>query len=164
MSDLNGALRATAAVRPGEAGAALAPAIADAFSALLGNMREPRFAAAALAKRSSRAVGDLPRLTPSDPVPPVAPSTRLRHAPLAAMHRFDAGAVVDLAVPGGHILLHPAATPALAFIAATPVFAVSDIPGLPPEHCTALAARLCAAGLLEVAGEQAALSALPTPC
>lgn len=153
FADLARPMRATAATRIAGLdglGSALAPGIDEAVARLLAGIRQPGFVEMALAKRSSQAIGALVRHVPQTASPPLTGATRVRHSPLAALHHFDTGAGLDVAVPGGHIMLHAAAGPALAFVAATPAFAIGDMPGLPVEHCVALAERLIVAGLLEL--------------
>jgi uncharacterized RmlC-like cupin family protein len=131
-------------------GAALGPGIVAALTHLVDLCREPDFVDAALARRMSRGIGDLARLTPVNAtLLPLAPASRVRHAPLSTVHLRNAGNVVDLALPGGHVPIHAGAAPALAFIAATTSFAISDLPGLAPEVSMALVERLVSAGLLE---------------
>jgi hypothetical protein len=72
----------------------------------------------------------------------------VRHAQLSTAYLRDAGGVVDLALPGGHISIHAGAARALAFIESTPAFRIRDLPDLAPEVGVALAERLIAAGWL----------------
>lgn len=152
FADLARPLRATAATRIAGAsglGGAMGPTVEEAVGRLLAGLRQPGFLETALSKRSSEAIGALARRVPQTSPLLLTGATRVRHARLAAMHHFDTGAGFDLGVPGGHVMLHTAAGPALEFIAATQGFAVRDVPGLPAEHRTALIDRLIVAGLLE---------------
>jgi hypothetical protein len=152
-SDMARPYRVTAASRitgvPG-LGSALGPGIVAGLTHLIEQCRQPGFVEAALAKRAGREIGDLARLTPAiAPGVALSPKDRIRHAPLSILHLRDAGSVVDLALPGGHMAIHPGAAPALAFIAATSSFAIAELPGLAPEVSVALVERLIAAGILE---------------
>lgn len=131
-------------------GAALGPGIIAGLTHLVEQCRQPGFVDTALAKRIGRGIGDLTRLTPVTTTPsPLTSASRVRHAPLSTMYLRNAGEVVDLALPGGHVSIHAGAAPALAFIAATPSFAIGQLPGLAPEVGIALVERLVSAGLLE---------------
>jgi hypothetical protein len=117
---------------------------------LIDQCRQPGFIDAALAKRTSRAIGDLKRLTPVMALPPLLTSaSRVRHAPWSTLHLRDTGTVIDLALPGGHMGIHAGAAAALAFIAATSSFVIGELPGLAPEVSVALVKRLVSAGMLE---------------
>lgn len=145
--------RLTAASRlvgPGGIGAVLEPGIVAGLTHLIEQCRHPGFIDAALAKRTSRGIGDLKRLAPviASP-PPLTSASRVRHAPWSTLHLRDAGNVIDLALPGGHMGIHAGAAAALAFIAETPDFAIGELPGLAPEVGVALVERLVTAGLLE---------------
>ena len=154
LSDSARPLRATAATRMASAqnlGAAVGPNIVGALESLIVQCRRPDFVEAALAKSASRTVGAFERLVPATAAPPpLTASTQVRHAPLATAYLRDVGNVVDLALPGGHISIHAGAARALAFIGATPRFAVADLPDLAPEVGVALVERLIAAGWLEL--------------
>ena len=152
LADIARPYRATAAVHVAGIegpGASLGPGIVAGLEGLLAQCRQPDFVEAALAKRTGRAVGDLTRLVPAAPSTPLTPASRIRHAPLSTAHLRDAGPVVDLALPGGHIPIHIGAAPALAFIASTSAFAIRDLPDLASEVGVALVERLIAAGWLE---------------
>ncbi|MFZ4745476.1 MAG: JmjC domain-containing protein [Sphingomonas sp.] len=153
MSDSARPFRATAAARmvgTQDLGAAIGPSILGTLESLIGQCRRPDFVEAALAKAASRAVGAFERLAPvTGAAVPLTPATRVRHAQLSTAYLRDAGSVVDLALPGGHISIHAGAARALAFIASTPAFPVRDLPDLAPEVGVALVERLIAAGWLE---------------
>ncbi len=152
LSDSARPLRATAAARL--AGArdvgAVGPEIIAALESLIDQCRRPGFVGDALAKAAARTVGGFQRFTPPPISPsPLTPDTRVRHAPLSTAYVRNAGNVVDLALPGGHISIHAGAARALAYIASTPRFAIRDLPDLAPEVAVALVERLVAAGWLE---------------
>jgi hypothetical protein len=153
MSDNARPFRATAATRMSGAqdlGAAIGPSILGTLESLIGQCRRPEFVKAALAKAASRAVGACERFAPvTGAAVPLTPATRVRHAQLSTAYLRDAGSVVDLALPGGHISIHAGAARALAFIASRPAFRVHDLPDLAPEVGVALVERLIAAGWLE---------------
>jgi hypothetical protein len=154
MSDHVRPYRATAAAQiSGVSGLAaeLQPVIVAALAQLTEQARQPGFVEAALNKRANREVGKLERLVPAGtPLPKLTPDTRIRHATLAMVHLFDAGPVIDLALPGGHLSIHAGAARALAFVTETPSFDVRDTPGLAPDVSIALIERLIAAGFLEL--------------
>jgi len=154
MSDHVRPYRATAAAQiSGVSGLAaeLQPVIVAALAQLTEQARQPGFVEAALNKRANREVGKLERLVPAGtPLPKLTPDTRIRHATLATVHLFDAGSVIDLALPGGHLSIHSGAARALAFVTETPSFDVRDTPGLAPDVSIALIERLIAAGFLEL--------------
>ncbi|UVO55139.1 cupin domain-containing protein [Sphingomonas sp. SUN039] len=135
--------------RPLRAAAGSANDLARAFADLAERCRQPQFVEAALERRSGRAVADLARLVPPVAAPVLGVTTRVRHAALSAAHLREAGATIELALPGGRMALHAGAAPALRFILATPAFAVGDLPGLTPDLAVALVGRLIEAGLLE---------------
>ncbi len=153
MSDGARPLRETAAARMAGArnlGAVLSPGIVATLESLIAQCRHPAFVEAALAKAASRTVGAFQRFTPPIRATlPLNPDTQVRHAPLSTAYLRAAGHVVDLALPGGHVSIHAGAARALAYIAATPRFAIRNLPDLAPEVGVALVERLVAAGWLE---------------
>lgn len=133
-----------------------APQIADgtlgsALAVLAEQWRTPHFLPDAEEKRRSRFVGDLPMLPKVAPAT-ITPGYRVRHTPLALLHLLPRGSVIDVALPGGHLFVNAAAHDALAHIATTSAFRVSDLPGLSPEVAVALVERLMAGGVLEIDG------------
>jgi hypothetical protein len=152
LSDLSRPYRTTAAARVAGAkgqGVVLGPGIVAGLETLIAQCHDSAFAEAALAKRASLMVGKLERLTPATAAQHLTPASRVRHTPLSTAYLRDAGSVVDLALPGGHISIHAGAARALAFVAATTDFAIRDLPDLAPEVGVALVERLVAAGWLE---------------
>lgn len=151
LSDLARPYRATARAREPRAPpteTAIGSDLLAGLETLIAQCRDHAFIEAALAKRSSLTVGKLTRLAPTVSPPALTLASRVRHAPLSIAHLRDAGSVIDLALPGGHISLHPGAGRALAFIMATPDFAIGEMPDLGGEVAVALVDRLVRAGLL----------------
>jgi hypothetical protein len=155
LSDLDRSFRETLVGRmPLEGLEALAPRIADGLVRLLGQCRSGTFVGEAMEHRSSRIVGDLPALRRPAVVPPLAPGSRVRHAPLAICHLRAAGERIDFALPGNHIAIHPGVEEELRFIQAVPEFRIEDLPGnATMDVRLALIGRLMAEGLLEPVAE-----------
>lgn len=130
------------------------PEVADAVRQALGRLEQrcsaDTFIGDALARRRGRLVEDMPRLgKPGQAPPPILPTTRLRHHPLATAQLLATAQVADLRLPGDRVLVHPGAAPALRWITEHPAFTVAEIPGgLPDDVKVALAARLVAGGYL----------------
>jgi hypothetical protein len=109
------------------------------------------FVADALQRRSSRAIGDLPKLQVVLPEGGLTPSSQVRHNPLAVAHLSGAKGRVDFAFPGGHHYIHAGVTDALAFVAGTPEFRVHDIPGaMGHDVRLALVEKFVTTGFLQV--------------
>jgi len=162
LSDMNRPLRATVAGRlAGVDAEAFGGPVAEAVGQLLNAVRAPGFLNAALQRRASRTIGDLPALPrPSQP-PVLGLDTRLRHAGLAFSHLGASADTIDFAYPGGHLYIHRGAQEAVLFIAQTDSFRVRDLPGgLGDEVRLALAARFVEVGFLEVASPQASVADL----
>lgn len=162
LSDMNRPLRATLAGRmEGADTQGLAPAVADAAAQLANAARAPGFLNAALQRRSSRNVADLPAL-PRPAVPPALHlDTVLRHAGLGFSHLGANADTIDFAFPGGHLYIHRGAQEAVVFVADTPSFRVRDLPGpIGDDVRLALAARFVEVGFLEVAQPQASVADL----
>ncbi len=156
LSDLDRDLRETpgdlAAANHGGVAADLPGRMGAAVEQLLAQVRSPGFVDAAMQRRFSRFVGELPQLPAVARAAPIRPATMMEHGPLAIGHLIVTAQKIDFAQPGGHIQLHPGAEPAMRFIADTPRFRVGDIPGLADEVRVALVERLAASGFLRVAG------------
>lgn len=162
LSDMNRPLRATVAGRmEGADLQALAPPVAEAVGQLLNAVRAPGFLNAALQRRSSRSVGELPALPrPSSP-PALALDTVLRHAGQGFSHLGANADTIDFAFPGGHLYIHRGAQEAVVFVADTPSFRIRDLPGpIGDDVRLALAARFVEVGFLEVASPQASVADL----
>jgi hypothetical protein len=129
--------------------AAIERRVGECIETLRKAVASPDFIREALEYRHSRMIGELPPLPKPGTVVPVCAGTTLRHADLAlgCVHKaFDS---VVLALPGGHVALHPGAEQAIRYIEATPEFRVADIPGgLAEEVQIALAQRLVERGYL----------------
>jgi hypothetical protein len=154
LSDYDRTLRQTALGRVDRLGADL-PAIkaqlVDGLERLLAQCRSPGFVGSALQRRSSRIIGELPRLPPSPPLAALQDDQWLAHAPGAISTMLATPDMIDWAQPGHHLYIHRAAEPALRFIAATPRFRVGDVPGLAPELRDAVIQRLLESGFLATA-------------
>ncbi len=124
----------------------------EGVARLLAHCQSPDFVRDAMHLRSSRVIGDLPALPKSSTAPAVTAATRVRHSPLAISHVRHSLGSLDFSQPGGHIAIHPGVERELRYIASTPDFRISDIPGETPEEVRiALVNRLIASGFLEVA-------------
>ena len=162
LSDMNRPLRATLAGQlEGADLDPLAPAVAEAVGQLLNAARAPGFVAAALQRRGSRAIGDMPPLKRPATAPALALDTVLHHAD-GAFTRLGANAdTIDVAYPGGHLYIHRGAQEAVVFIADTQRFRVRDLPGpIGDDVRLALAARFVEVGFLEVATPAASVADL----
>lgn len=157
LSDLERPLRAAVGGRLGEQVESatlepLAPPVADAAARLLAACRTPGFVAAALQRRSARAIGDMPALAPAPQAPAIGLDTPLRHAPGAFSHLTANAETIDFAYPGGHLYIHRGAQQAVAFVADTPSFRARDLPGgFGDDVRLALVQRFLAVGFLQAA-------------
>lgn len=103
-------------------------------------------------RRSARVISELGKLKVAPPFA-LAPSTRLRHSPLAACHLGTNGGRLDFAYPGGHHLIHPGVEESVSFIARTPEFEIRNIPGAVGDDVRlALVEKFVSCGFLELAG------------
>jgi bifunctional lysine-specific demethylase and histidyl-hydroxylase MINA len=157
LSDLDRPLRETIGARAGtcartDAFGEIPSRVREGIAALATRSNDDRFVSDALQHRASRTVSALDRLQTPVGHPALTISTRLRHNPRALSHIIADGTKLDLAYPGGHLLLPRDVESAVAFIAATPAFAVNDIPGtIDDDLRLALAEKFLASGFLEVA-------------
>jgi hypothetical protein len=158
LSDLDRPLRATLGGRlafqlMGSGIDRLGPPIHDAAARLLAACRTPGFIAAALQRRSSRAVAALAPLTHGTPAQPLTLDSALRWRELAFCHLTANAETIDFSYPGGHLYIHRGAEEAALFIANQAQFRVRDIPGaIGDDVRLSLAARFIEAGFLEPAG------------
>ncbi len=130
--------------------------IAEGLSLLTQQARNPRFLQAALASRTSRMIGKLPKLEQST-AKPDAPPSRVRQADLAIASVLKTADIIDFSQPGTHILIHPGAEEAVRFIAETDEFWVDELPGgLAPDVRNALVAQFIGSGFLVPADGPAA--------
>ncbi len=151
LSDYEFALRDNAfsrVDRRDDAADQIAAKVIAGLELLLARSHEPGFLMAALDRRASRFVSDLPKLPRVPPLADLSPASEVRHSDAATSVLLVGEDMVDFALPGQHLNVHKAAEPALRFIAATSRFRVADLPGLSDELRVALVARLIASGYL----------------
>jgi hypothetical protein len=83
--------------------------------------------------------------------PTLSPSDRVRHTPLAVSHLSGNQRLIDFAYPGGHHYIHRGAEESVTFVAQTPEFRISEIPGaIADDVRVALVEKLMASGFLEI--------------
>lgn len=110
------------------------------------------FVRESLQRRSARVISELGKLQAPSQTIALAPSTRLRHSPLATCHLGINGGRLDFAYPGGHQLIHPGVEECVSFIARTPEFCIREIPGaVGDEIRLALAEKFVSCGVLQIA-------------
>jgi len=124
---------------------------AEASAQLLAALRTPGFLAAALKRRSSRAIGALAAL----PTPPRLPELNLDTVLVQPRHAFcylTANAEkIDFSYPGGHLYIHRGAEESVVYIANTRQFKVREIPGdVADDVRLSLATQFLKIGFLEV--------------
>ena len=123
-----------------------------ALADLVSRCESDTFICESLQRRSARVISDLDKLRVRAAQSPLSASTRLRQTPTAASHVGPNGGRIDFAYPGGHHLIHPAVEECVSFIARTPEFRISEIPGaIGDDIRLALAEKFVACGFLEVA-------------
>ena len=123
--------------------------VCGAIARLYEASRSPEFLPNALQRRASRVIGNMERLSGSKPAS-LSPTSFVRHTPLAMCHMLETSTMIDFCQPGEHINVHRGVGPALRFIATTPAFRISDLPGeLSLEIRAALVNRLIVSGFLE---------------
>ena len=119
-----------------------------ALEALREALASPGFLAAALQRRSARAVGLLGPV--SSPPAEIHLDSTLRHSARAFCHLSANDDKIDVAYPGGHLYIHRGAESGVLFMLNTATFKVRDLPGsFDDEVRLSLAQRFCDAGLLE---------------
>jgi hypothetical protein len=157
LSDLEPRLRATAGARlalqlQGVGFERLVPPALEAIELLRGAVRTPGFLAAALQRRSARAVAGLSALPlPSAPVP-LTLESRLVQSGQAFCHLTANAEKIDFSYPGGHLYIHRGAEASLTYMVNTPQFRVGDIPGaISDEVRLSLATKLLEVGYLRLA-------------
>jgi len=151
LSDYDRSLRDTALGRFDELGTSLDTIQAQlvrGLDSLVAQCRSPGFVASALQRRSSRVIGDMPKLPPSDRPATLSAATELAHAEGAMTMMLATPELIDFALPGTHLHIHRGAEEALRFIAATSRFHLGDVPGLDDPLRVALAERLLQSGFL----------------
>jgi hypothetical protein len=157
LSDLEPRLRATAGARlalqlQGVGFERLVPQALEAIEQLRAAARTPGFLAAALQRRSARAVAALPMLPQPAAPPALTLESRLRQTEQAFCHLTANAAKIDFSYPGGHLYIHRGAEASLTFMVNTPQFRVRDIPGsIDDEVRLSLATTLVTIGYLRLA-------------
>ena len=152
LSDHDRDLRDSALPRADALGGALdsiQARLIEGLESLIEQCRSPDFVAAAMQRRWSRVVGDMPKLAPSQRPGNLSAATILAHADGEMAMMLATPDLIDFALPGAHILIHRGAEEALLFIVATPSFRLGDEPGLDGEVRIALAERLLQSGFLK---------------
>ena len=152
LSDYDRPLRDTALARIDQLGPELGivqAKLVAGLERLLHQCRSPAFVASALQRRSSRFIGDLPKL-PAQPPAAIGPDTVLMHADDAMSMMLATPELIDFALPGAHLNVHRAAEQALRFVATTLRFRPRDLPGLSDELRIALVGRLLQSGFLVI--------------
>ncbi|MBV9842472.1 MAG: hypothetical protein JOY99_13240 [Sphingomonadaceae bacterium] len=134
----------------GEA-AGLMPPVANAVTKLREAAGSAPYFAAALQRRSARAIGALDGFSAQPDAPAIGLDTELRPRDLAFCHLSANADTIDLSYPGGHIYVHRGAQESLVYIINAHRFRVRDIPGaIADDVRLALADRLLRAGYLEI--------------
>jgi hypothetical protein len=130
----------------------LAGPVLDGLERLRAACRTPGFLAAALQRRSSRAVATLAALPVPAALPALSLDSELVHIEVAFCHLTANPETIDLSHPGGHVYIHRGAEQGLLYMVNTPRFRVRDVPGdLADEVRLSLAAKLVAIGFLRPA-------------
>jgi len=130
----------------------LAGPVLDGLERLRAACRTPGFLAAALQRRSSRAVATLAALPVPAAPPALSLDSELVHIEVAFCHLTANPETIDLSHPGGHVYIHRGAEQGLLYMVNTPRFRVRDVPGdLADEVRLSLAAKLVAIGFLRPA-------------
>jgi hypothetical protein len=124
----------------------------DDLAAICG---DGRFIADAMQRRSSKIIGDeFERLKNPREVSTVNMKSRVRHSPMAISHLSGNEKLIDFAYPGSHRYIHRGAEASVYFIARTPEFTVSEVPGPMEESVRiALVQEFVTNGFLEVADQ-----------
>ena len=157
LSDLDRTLRMTAGGRlafqlKGVGFERLAPPVLDGVERLRLACRTPGFLAAALQRRSARAVALFQALPALSPTALLTLDTTLIHSDAAFCHLTANPATIDFSYPGGHVYVHRGAEESLVYMVNTPKFRVRDIPGgIADDVRLSLATKLLEVGFLEPA-------------
>jgi hypothetical protein len=132
----------------------MSPRIRDGLARLMQLCGSDEFIAQALQRRSSRAIGELTKSNVPAIRPQISPSTRVRHSPSAIGHLLATREQIDFSHPGGHVYIHRGVELCAKYIAETPAFRVSDIPGqIGDDIRIALAEKFISNGFLEIVPE-----------
>lgn len=148
LADLHRPLREGFMAQHGNSAGSAPSRMAEGLSLLAQQARNPQFLQAALASRTSRMIGELPKLEkPSRSANP--PPQRVRQADLAISSVLKTTDIIDFSQPGEHMLIHRGAEEAVRFIAETAEFSVDELPGgLAPDVKNALVAQFIGSGFL----------------
>jgi bifunctional lysine-specific demethylase and histidyl-hydroxylase MINA len=123
--------------------------LSQAARSLTEALHAPGFVAAALQRRSARAVGLLTATAPAAVVNLTLDSV-LRQRPDSFCHLSANPDKIDVAYPDGHLYIHRGAEAAVLFLVNNSQFRVRDIPGEVDDAVRlSLASRFCEVGLLE---------------
>lgn len=158
LADQDRALRETAFGRAAELDLAiLRDRVSAALERLAGQCGSQDFIAQALDLSASRMVNGLePLPRPEEAAARVTPATVVQHTPLAIFHLRETRGVLDFAVPGDHLAIHPGVEKELRFISTTTEFRVADLPrNASIDVQILLIERLIAVGLLQIRAEKA---------
>jgi hypothetical protein len=157
LSDLDQSLRASVGGRlayqlKGSHFDQLAGPVTEAAGTLLAACRTPGFLAAALHRRSARAVALL-RPLPMEAVPPALTlDTVLAQGEAAFCHLTGDPEKIDFSYPGGHFYIHRGAQESALYMLNNVRFRVRDIPGpIDDEVRLSLAGKFVEVGFLQVA-------------
>jgi ribosomal protein L16 Arg81 hydroxylase len=156
LSDLERPIRESLTTRPDQLSETgnhdiIIARIREGLNALMSKIDDPKFITDALERRKCRMIKDLPQLPAGDLNPPLHLDSLVKQTRHSLSHHMVSGEVIDFRQPGETILLHAGAEDSLRFIADTPAFKISDIPGdMPDDMRLALVKRFIASGFLEV--------------
>ncbi len=127
----------------------VAQSVRKSLENLLERCQSDDFIHAALERRRARMIEDLPKIRSNGSGESIRPDSKVRHHPLAMAHVLATQDIVDFRQPGERMLVHRGAEEGLRYIANTPEFRVSDIPGpLGDDVKVALVSRLVTSGFL----------------
>jgi hypothetical protein len=159
LSDLDRDLRKTLGSRlawqlRGQGMEQLFPPVLAELGRFVAACNAPGFLAAALQRRSARAVAALASLPRAEAAPRIDLHTQLAHADTAFGYLTANSEIIDFAFPGGHEYIHLGARDCLVYMVSTPIFRVKDIPGaVGDEIRLSLAAKFLELGFLRLASE-----------
>ena len=124
--------------------------LSRATQSLTEALRAPGFTAAALQRRSARAMGLLARSKDVRSIS-LTLDSELRQRPDAFCHLSANPEKIDVAYPGGHLYIHRGAEAAVLYLVNNAQLRVRDIPGdIDDAVRLSLATRFCEVGLLEL--------------
>jgi cupin superfamily protein len=158
LCDVDRPLRATVGGRlafqlMGAGSERLAAVVLEAVERLRAACRTPGFLAAALQRRSARAVATFEALPAADAAPPITLDTLLTQTRTAFCHLSANAEKIDFSYPGGHLYIHRGAEQSLLYMVNTASFRVRDVPGpIGDDVRLSLATSLLKIGFLQPAG------------